>query len=254
MVSWRARSNTSSAGSPAIVRDKVHGPVVKQQERGVEAGDHQVLVVARVGDDRRAGRGRAAGPRTARRNRSRTLAVRLAASAARRAPGSTSARRHRPSRGRRPACGRWASSRLRRPAQAGGPVEGHVMVHELAHERRACRMRGVVGVVLAELRIDDERYRSPADRSLASRGRRACRSRAGRPGGAACSPEERVEPGIRPNRSSRMTNRRAPVGAWAWAAPSRSEAEVVEATAPAPSMPRNRLRLMRVIVDLSGAT
>ena len=29
----------------------VHGPVVREQHRGLQAGDHDVLVVPRVGDD-----------------------------------------------------------------------------------------------------------------------------------------------------------------------------------------------------------
>ena len=48
---------------------EVHGPVVGQQERDLQAGDDEVLVVARVGDDRASGRCCAAGPRTGRRSR-----------------------------------------------------------------------------------------------------------------------------------------------------------------------------------------
>jgi hypothetical protein len=41
-------------------------------------------------------------------------------------------------------------------AQRGSLVEGHVMVHELTHERGARGVRGVVGVVRVQGRIDDQ--------------------------------------------------------------------------------------------------
>jgi hypothetical protein len=36
----------------ASAAQQVHGPVVGQDERGLQTGDHHVLVVARVRDDR----------------------------------------------------------------------------------------------------------------------------------------------------------------------------------------------------------
>ena len=46
--------------------------------------------------------------------------------------------------------------RVRRHAEPGRQVERHVVIHELAHEGRAGRLRGAVRVVLAERGIDDE--------------------------------------------------------------------------------------------------
>ena len=146
-------------GLAAIVREPAHDPVVEQQERGVEAGDHQVLVVARIGDDggQRVGVARQVlePPPVTNRELGRSVAA---------APVEPHIELRclvRPAaidrieiEGRRARVGRVA--RLRRPTQAGRQVEGQVMIHELTDERRPCRMRGVVRVVPAELQIDDE--------------------------------------------------------------------------------------------------
>ena len=124
----------------------------------MQPGDHQVLVVARVGDDRgvRPSSARqvleqaaeldpqlvAVGRVVELRARDRALAV----------DGVEVERRR--ARVRR-------VSRLGRHAQRRGRVEGDVVVDELAEERRPCRVRRVVRVVRAQARIGDQQHSAP---------------------------------------------------------------------------------------------
>jgi hypothetical protein len=53
-VSRWASSNTSSESQRGwALGDVIHRLVVKQEKGGVEAGDHEVLIVPGIGDDRR---------------------------------------------------------------------------------------------------------------------------------------------------------------------------------------------------------
>ena len=127
--------------------------VVEQQERGVQPGEHQVLVVARVADDRHAF------------GIARQILEWPDAADLELDPGALEAvqmgRPPRPAEVDRVEVERRRTG-VRRVlgigllAQRRGLVEGHVVIHELAHERGARGVRGVVRVVHVQLRIEDQ--------------------------------------------------------------------------------------------------
>ena len=137
--------------------------------------------------------------------------------------------------------------RFGRLAEPRVGVEGHVVVEELAEERRPRRVRRVVGVVGAQRQVDDQLpwARPRADRWRRA-GRRACPARAAppRPSGSAA----RTAAAGRSDRSARAlgTRARAPRGARAGVA---AAPPGLSAAAPAlaPIAPRNRLRLSRCL-------
>ena len=154
----RVREHTATVAvsvvSPVspVVAEHVDHAIVEFQDRHVQSGDHQVFVVARVGDDRRAARGPGQileepsafhlefGPIA------RLIELRIF-------HGPASVDRIEIER-RRARVGRSVGPRGH--AEPRRCVEGHVVVEELAEERDAGRVRRVVDVVRAEVGFRDE--------------------------------------------------------------------------------------------------
>ena len=156
--------------APATIArgDVVDRLVVEHQERRVQTGKDDVLVVARIAEDRRA-------VRSARQifEQSAVLDAQLdpcerlarAAPAVQLRAAHRSAAVHRVEVQRRRARVRRIL-RPRRLAERRAQVERDVVIDELAEERRAGRLRGVVRIVDAERRIGDEQDRAAVQRIL----------------------------------------------------------------------------------------
>jgi hypothetical protein len=142
---------------------EAHGVVVKAEEGGLEPADNEILVVPRVGDDR--------GTMAVARHVFEEAAA-LDLESGRVIARAASSRPHVEVRisewpstihgveveARRAGVGRIL--RVRRHAEPGRQVEGHVVIHELTYEGRPGCLRGAVRVVLAERGIDDEGHRA----------------------------------------------------------------------------------------------
>ena len=138
-----------------LLPDVVDRTVVEEEERAVERRDDQVLVVARIADDRPA-------VRAARQVLVDAAAldleldvvggvVQLLLRHRARAVDRVEVERGRAEVARALGSGRAPERRAR--------VEGHVVVEELAEERRARRLARVVRVVRAQRQVDDQRLR-----------------------------------------------------------------------------------------------
>jgi hypothetical protein len=146
----------SQPGVAALVR-QVDGTIVEEDERAVEPGDHQVLVVARIRDDCRARPvvrswqvlecAAVTNPQLRRIGGVVELGTAFGTGAVH---GVEIERRRAGVRGG-PRLGRNAETRRR--------VEGDVVVDELAEERRSRRVCRVVRVAEAQAQIGDQQHR-----------------------------------------------------------------------------------------------
>jgi hypothetical protein len=128
---------------------------VEQQDRGVQSGEHQVLVVARIGDDRRV-------VRLPRQILEKTAAldaefVTVGRVVERWGAGRAAAVDGVEIESGRPRVAR--RGRLQRDREPGGLVKGDVVVEELTDEGGPGRVRRVVGVAGAERRVGEQVHR-----------------------------------------------------------------------------------------------
>jgi hypothetical protein len=221
---------------------------VEQDERGLQPGDDEVLVVTRVGDvggavtvTRQVLEEAAAGDLEL----GRALAAASIDGHVELEIGQRPAAVHRVEVERRRArVGRVLG--FRRLAEAGRQVERHVVVEELAHERRAGRVGRVVRVVGAQRGIGDQQDGPLVQRipgvehaaRLADLAQRVQQARAHVVEEWVELREEAAEPILADDEAAGRDV------ACAWAFRASSAPELPEATAAAPSPPRNRRRLI----------
>ena len=140
------------------ILDMVNRLVVEENERCLKTGDHQVLVVSRIGDDR-------AHVGVARQVFEESSA--LDPELGRTLPASPGVHdvellvRERAASVDRVEVERWRAlvgrrQGLRHHREPGGQIERHVVIQELPHERGARGVGRIVGVVPAQFWVDDQ--------------------------------------------------------------------------------------------------